>query len=56
MVNPIAIVMMVSGALLLVLGIFSVRKRRRILGTIVSFLGLGAISVPILVSYMIANP
>ncbi len=56
MVNPIAIVMMVTGALLLVLGIYLVHKRRKLSGTIISLLGLGAIAVPFLASYIVANP
>ena len=56
MVNPIAIVMMVLGALLLALGIFLVRKHRRMLGTIISFLGLAAIATPFVVTYLMPNP
>ncbi len=56
MMNPIAIAMMVSGALLLLFGVFLVMKCRKMLGTIISFLGLGAMSVPFVVSFLIATP
>ena len=56
MVNPIAIAMLVFGALLLLLGKFLVRSQREILGTIISFLGLGAMAVPFVASYLVATP
>ena len=56
MMNPIAIAMLVFGALLLLFGIILARRQRKILGTIISFLGLSAMAVPFVATYLIAAP
>jgi hypothetical protein len=55
MVNPIALVMMVLGVLLLLFGIFLVVKRMKIAGIVISLLGLGVAAVPWLVSFYLAQ-
>jgi hypothetical protein len=55
MVNPIALGMMALGALLLLFGIFLVVKRMRVVGIVISLLGLGAAAVPFLVSFYLAR-
>ncbi len=54
MVNLIAFVMIVLGALLLMLGMVLVGKRVKAAGIVVSLLGLGAIAFPFLVSFYLA--
>ena len=55
MVNPIAVVMMALGVLLLLFGLFLVVKRRKIAGILISLLGLGVAAVPWLVSFYLAQ-
>ena len=55
MVNPIAVVMMALGLLLLLFGIFLVVKRRKIAGIVISLLGLGVAAVPWFVSLYLAQ-
>jgi len=55
MVNPIALVMMALGVLMLLFGIFLVVKRRKIAGLVISLLGLGVAAVPWLVSFFLAR-
>ena len=55
MVNPIALGMIALGALLLLFGIVLVVKRRKIAGIVISFLGMGAIAVPFLISFYLAR-
>jgi hypothetical protein len=55
MVNPIALVMMALGLLLLLFGIFLVVKRIKIAGIVISLLGLGMAAVPWLVSFILAQ-
>jgi hypothetical protein len=52
-VNPIALVMIVLGVLLLLFGIFLVVKRMKIVGIVISLLGLGVAAVPWLVSFLV---
>ena len=55
MVNPIAVVMMALGLLLLLFGIFLVVKRIKIAGIVISLLGLGVAAVPWFVSLYLAQ-
>ena len=55
MVNPIALVMMALGVLLLLFGLFLVVKRIKIAGIVISLLGLGMAAVPWLVSFFLAQ-
>lgn len=55
MVNPIALVMMALGVLLLLFGIFLLVRRRTIAGLVISLLGLGAVAVPFLTSFYLAR-
>ena len=53
--NPIALGLIGIGALLLLFGIFSMVKSKKITGMIFSFLGLSAIATPFIVSYFLAR-
>ncbi len=53
--NPIALGLIGIGVLLLLFGIFSIVKSKRITGIIFSFLGLMAIATPFAVSYFLAR-
>jgi hypothetical protein len=55
MMNPIALVTIAIGVLLLLFGIFMVVKRMRIVGIVISLLGLGVAAVPWLVSFFLAQ-
>jgi hypothetical protein len=55
MVNPIVLVMMAIGVLLLQFGIFLLVKRMKIAGLVISLLGLGVAAVPWLVSSFLAQ-
>jgi hypothetical protein len=55
MMNPIALVTIAIGVLLLLFGIFMVVKRMRIAGIVISLLGLGVAAVPWLVSFFLAQ-
>jgi len=55
MVNPIALVMMALGVLLLLFGIFLVVKRIKIAGIVIALLGLGMAAAPWLVSFFLAQ-
>ena len=55
MVNPIALVMMALGVLLLLFGIFLMVKSMKIAGIVISLLGLGVATVPWLVSFFLAQ-
>jgi hypothetical protein len=55
MVNPIALVMMALGVLLLLFGIFLVVKRIKIAGIVISLLGLGIAAAPWLISFFLAQ-
>ncbi len=55
MVNPVALVMMALGVLLLLFGLFLVVKRMKIAGMVISLLGLGIAAVPWLVSFYLAR-
>jgi hypothetical protein len=55
MVNPIALVMIALGILLLLFGIVLVVKRIKIAGIAISLLGLGAMATPFLVSFYLAR-
>jgi urea transporter len=48
--NPIALGMIALGAVLLVLGVLLVAKRRRATGIAISLLGLSATAAPFLIS------
>jgi hypothetical protein len=56
MVNPIALVMIALGILLLLFGIVLVVKHVKIAGIVISLLGLGVMAVPFLVSFYLARP
>jgi len=57
MVNPIALVMVALGILLLLFGFVLIAKRIKIVGIVVSLLGLGAMATPWLISlYLSARP
>ena len=55
MVNPIALVMMALGVLLLLFGIFLVVKRIKMAGIVISLLGLGMAAAPWLISFFLAQ-
>ena len=55
MVNPIALVIMALGLLLLLFGIFLVVKRIKVAGIVISLLGLGVAAIPWLVSFFLAQ-
>ena len=55
MVNPMAVVITGFGVLLFLSGIFLAVKRRRIAGVVISLLGLGAMTVPVLISFYLAQ-
>ena len=55
MVNPIAVIVMALGVLLLLFGLFLVVKRMKIAGIVISLLGLGVSAVPFLVSFYLAK-
>jgi hypothetical protein len=54
--NPIALMMIMLGALLLLLGMVLVGKRVKGAGIVISLLGLGAMAFPFLVSFYLAAP
>jgi len=51
--NPIALGMVALGALLLVLGLLLVAKRRKATGIAVSLLGLGAAAAPFIITFFL---
>ncbi len=53
--NPIALGLIGTGALLLLFGVFSVFKSKKTTGIIFSILGLMAIATPFAVSYFLAR-
>ena len=53
--NPIALVVMALGVLLLLFGLFLAVKRMKIAGIVISLLGLGVGAVPFLTSYYLAR-
>ncbi len=55
MVNPIAVIVMTLGVLLLLFGIFLMVKRMKMAGIVISLLGLGVAAVPWLVSFYLAQ-
>lgn len=54
--NPIAFVMIVLGALLLLIGMVLVGRHVKAAGIVISLLGLGAMAFPFLVSFYLAMP
>ena len=55
MANPIAVIMMALGAVLLLFGVFLVVKRIKIAGIVISLSGLGIAAIPWLVSLFLAQ-
>jgi hypothetical protein len=55
MVNPIALAMMALGVVLLLLGLFLVVKRRKLVGIVVAVVGLGVGAVPFVTSFYLAR-
>lgn len=53
--NPIALGLFVPGVLLLLFGIFSIVRNKKMPGIVFSFLGLTAIAAPFAVSYFLAR-
>jgi uncharacterized integral membrane protein len=53
--NPIALGMVVIGALLLVLGFLLAAKRRKTAGIAVSLLGLGTAAAPFIITFLLSR-
>jgi len=51
--NPIALGMVALGALLLVLGLLLVAKRRKATGIAISLLGLGTAAAPFVITFLL---
>jgi hypothetical protein len=51
--NPIALGMVVLGALLLAVGLLLVAKRRKATGIVVSLLGLGTAAAPFIITFFL---
>jgi urea transporter len=51
--NPIALGMVALGALLLVLGLLLVAKRRKATGIAISLLGLGTAAAPFVITFFL---
>jgi len=55
MVNPIALVMVMLGAILLGIGIYWFIKRSKIVGTTISILGFCVVAIPFVVSFILIH-
>lgn len=55
MTNPIAVSIIVFGVGLLLLGLFLVLPRRKVIGITISLLGIGIAAVPFLASLYLAR-
>ena len=55
MMNPIAVAMLVFGGVLLLLGLFVVLPRRKVIGIAISLSGIGVAAIPFLVSFYLAR-
>ena len=55
MANPMAVIMMALGTVLLLFGIFLVVKRIKIAGIVISLLGLGIAAIPWLISLFLSQ-
>ena len=53
--NPLALGLMALGIALLLVGIYSFMKDKKIIGTILAVLGIAAIAAPFLISYFLAG-
>jgi len=51
--NPISLGMVALGALLLVLGLLLVAKRRKATGIAISLLGLGTVAAPFVITFFL---
>lgn len=53
MINPIALVLVAVGILLLLVGLLLVIKHRKAAGIAISVLGLGFVAAPFLISFLL---
>jgi len=56
MTNPIAVLVIGLGVVLCLTGLFLLGRRRKLVGVVISVLGLAAIAAPFLVSLSLATP